>query len=164
MKKTYLLIIFIFALLCSCGKPKEIPKLLPTNVISLEEAQTVIGDSYKLQMKNNAVVEDSNSISVKYLSNPAGAGDPVFIELFTDEDNYSKFKKSSDMRTDSIVVQGLGSQAYISYPALHIYSNDCYVKITAGSGSSDEQAELLVELGKLAARNIKAFYEENRQS
>lgn len=163
MKKICLYITLILALFCSCGKPKEIPKLLPTNVISLEEAQNIIGSSYNIEMKNNAVTEDEKSISVKYMANPTGSGDPIFIELFTDKEIYEKFKKSSDMRSDSIVVQGLGSEAYISYPALHMYTHNIYVKITAGSGSSDEQAELLVKLGKLAKDNIDAFFEEYKQ-
>ena len=159
--------LLMMILLCTaCAKVQEMPKLLPTDVISLSEAQSIVGDEYTLVMKDDAVTEIGNLLTVKYLSEPEGEGDPIFVEVRSKDGSGLKneFKKSYEKRTDSILVQGLADEAYITYPSLHMYINDFYVKITAGSGSSDEQAELLVELGKLAEANINAFFEENNKN
>lgn len=164
MKKIVFIIMACLFFVSGCGKEEVKPMLLPTDVISLEEAQALIGDSYTLKMKNDAVVQDENLLSVKYLSEPLGTGDGVFIELLTPDENHAKsvvkdeFSKSRDKRSDRILVKGLGDDAYITYPTLHLYTHDLYVTITAGSKSSDEQADLLIELGKIAQKNIDDYF------
>ncbi len=164
MKKILFLSFACIFLLSGCGKEEVKPLLLPTDIITLEEAQTLIGDSYTLTMKDNAVIEDENLLSVKYVSEPLGKGDGVFINVLRPDGNHSKneikdeFSKSRDKRPNRILVKGLGDDAYISYPTLHLYVNDLYVTITAGSKASDEQADLLVELGKIAEKNIEDYF------
>lgn len=164
MKKVLFLFIVCLVFVSGCKKDEVKPMLLPTDVISLEEAQELIGESYTLKMKDDAVIQEENLLSVKYLSEPLGSGDGVFIEILTPDENHSKsvikdeFSKSRDKRSDRILVKGLGNDAYITYPTLHLYTHDLYVTITAGSKSSDEQADLLIELGKLAQKNIDDYF------
>lgn len=165
MKKILFLLILCMCTLCGCAEKKPVPKILPTDVLSLEAVQEVIGDDYTLIMQDNAVKENENVLSVKYLSEPLGAGDAVFLSIEAEDETHDaksikqNFEASREARADSILIKGLGEDAYITYPSLHLYTHDLYIKITAGSESSDSQAEILVELGKLAVKNIKEFYE-----
>lgn len=164
MKKVLFLVIFCLGLISGCGKEEIKPMLLPTDVLSIEEAQALVGDSYTLKMKDNAVIQEENLLSVKYLSEPLGSGDGVFVSILTPDEQHPKsaikdeFSKSRDKRSDRILVKGLGDDAYIAYPTLHLYTHGLYVTITAGSKSSDAQADLLVELGKLAEKNIDDYF------
>ena len=164
MKKIVFIFMACLLLVSGCGKEEVKPMLLPTDVINIEEAQALIGDSYTLKVKDNAVVQEENLLSVKYLSEPLGSGDGIFIEILTPDENHSRsvikdeFSKSRDKRSDRILVKGLGDDAYIAYPTLHLYTHDLYVTITAGSKSSDEQADLLIELGKIAQKNIDHYF------
>ena len=164
MKKIIFVFMACILLVSGCGKEEVKPMLLPTDVISIEEAQSLVGNSYKLKMKDDAVVQEENLLSVKYLSEPLGTGDGVFVSLLAPDESHSKsvikdeFSKSRDKRSDRILVKGLGDDAYITYPTLHLYTHDLYVTITAGSKSSDEQADLLIELGKIAQKNIENYF------
>ena len=93
MKKIIFLMILCLGLCTSCGSKKEEkrPLLLPTDVVSLTEAQELIADEYTLTMKNDAVIQKGNKTEVTYLSEPLGEGDSIKIEvLTTDEENTSE--------------------------------------------------------------------------
>lgn len=162
MKKILFALILCLSLFCGCKKDEPRPMLLPTDIISLSDAQKIIGDSYTLKMKDNAVKQDENLLSVTYLSEPEGVGDGVFVELLSDKENpeiiKTAFSRSREKRSDCILVKGLGDDCYITYPSLHLYTKGMYVKITAGSKASDLQANLLIELGKIAEKNIDAYF------
>lgn len=163
MKKILFLIICM-GLFTSCKNEEKRPMLLPTDVLSLENAQAAVGDEYTLTLKDDAVKQDGNHLNAVYVCDPLGSGDNVFVELYVkDKDNdensiKSRFEASRNKRSDFIQVQGLGDDAYITYPSLHLYSNGVYVKITAGSGANDAQSELLISLGKTADANIKKYF------
>jgi hypothetical protein len=166
MKKIIFLMVICLGLCASCSSKKDEkrPLLLPTDVVSLTEAQELIADEYTITMKNDAVIQKDNKTEVTYLSEPLGYGDSIKIEVFTtDEANTAEsikeeFSLSKNKRSDFIRVEGLGEDAYITYPSLHMYLNGVYVKITAGSGASEAQSDILVELGKIAEKNIENYF------
>lgn len=168
MKKTLLFTLIICTgLLSSCKSEKKVknqPILLPTDVISLDTAcQNYAGDGYTFIMKDDAVKQEGNHLYATYLAEPLGAGDNIYVDIYiTDENNNSSsikntFEASKNKRSDFVAVEDLNAEAYITYPTIHLYSNDVYAAITAGSGSDDEQAELLINLGKTALENIEAY-------
>lgn len=166
MKKLlFLTLIICMGLFSSCKEEEEKrPMLLPTDVISLSNAQETVGHEYTLIMKDDAVKQDGNHLSVTYLAEPLGSGDNVSIDLYIQDENHdensvkNKFEASRNKRSDFIQVEGLGDDAYIAYPTLHLYSNGVYTAITAGSGSNDAQSELLINLGKIAQSNIERHF------
>ena len=156
-------LIICMGLFTSCKEQEEKrPMLLPTDVISLSSAKETVGGEYI--MKDDAVKQDQNHLSVTYLAEPLGSGDNIFIDLYIQDKNHdensvkSKFEASKNKRSDFIRVEGLGDDAYIAYPTLHLYSNGVYAAITAGSGSNDTQSELLINLGKIAQSNIERHF------
>ncbi len=166
MKKIIFLMILCLGLFTACGRKKEEkrPLLLPTDVVSLNAAQKLVADEYTLVMKNDAVIQEDNKTAVTYLSDPLGSGDSITIEVYSSDKNNTaentkdEFLLSKNKRSDFIRVEGLGEDAYITYPSLHIYLNGVYVKITAGSGASESQSDILVELGKIAEKNIENYF------
>lgn len=168
MKKTLLFTLIICTgLLSACKSEKKVknkPLLLPTDVISLDTAcQNYCGEDYTFVMKDDAVKQEGNHLYTAYITDPLGAGDNIYVDIYiTDENNDSnsiknKFEASKNKRSDFIAVDDLNAEAYITYPTIHLYTNDVYAAITAGSGSDDNQTELLINLGKTALENIEKY-------
>ena len=49
----------------------------------------------------------------------------------------------------------LGETAYIAYPTIHVYDRGCIIEVTAGSGSDEDQQQLLVNLAKTAVAKFE---------
>ena len=166
MKKAILILVLILStgIFTACKEEKPDRMLLPSEVVTLEEAQKLVGDDYELVLKDDALIQEGNKITAKYIPEPLGSGDSVFVELYEPSENLDeeaveeKFEASREKRTDFIEVKDLGDDAYIAYPTLHLYSNGVYVAITAGSEGGEEQTELLEEFGKVAEKNINKFF------
>ena len=139
--------------------------LLPSEVVTIEQAQEIIGDEYVLKLKDSALIQDANKVTAKYISEPLGAGDGVFIDIYEPSESFDedavmeKFEASRKKRTDFITLEDMGDDAYIAYPTLHLYSHGVYVAITAGSANTEEQMQLLTDLGEVAEKNLSQIFD-----
>ena len=161
--------------LSSCGKggglfAEPTPTPMPTTdagaLISLEEAQSAVGDSYTLQLDGGAVVTEGNTTTASYVADPIGDGDPVIVKLVccnasaTPDDVWAGYENTRVSRSGSKFVDNIGEDAYIAYPSIHVYSRGCEIIITAGSGSDDGQDDILKKLASTAVEHLNAVMPE----
>lgn len=168
MKKVFLtafLLVLVFA--GGCKNNKTLEPVKPTNVISLSEAQKAIGDEYELELEYDAVVDLGNNTYVAtYISNPLGSGDPVVVEVMypSEELSGSDIKKiyfsSYDNRVNKRKIKGVGSEAFVAFPTLNILEKGHLIRITAGSGDTKEQLDLLLSLGNIAVNNLHNYLDD----
>ena len=173
--KTILTAAAAAALLCSCGKggglfaeptPTPMPSTDAGALISLEEAQSAVGDSYTLQMEGGAVAKEGNTTTASYVADPIGDGDPVIVKLvsytssFTPDDVWAGYENTRISRSASKFVDNIGEDAYIAYPSIHVYDRGCEIIITAGSGSDDGQDDILKKLASTAVGHLNAVMPE----
>lgn len=170
MKKLLLsaaLIVMIFAVsACTQGtvssNDAELPKATATSepvikvtaqeILSLEEAQSLV--TYA------AVAANITDSTVTYQSDPIGQGDIISVSVLQYDDVNDKEKirseydKMKSMRPTAETISGIGEDAYIAFPTVHIYQSGYHISITAGSGSDDAQHELLVKVAGMAVENL----------
>ena len=162
-------------ILCSCGKggglfaeptPSPIPSADATEIITLDDAKNAIENKYDLILDGGNSVTDGNISTASYLSNPIGSGDPVIVKVInrTDkisaDDIWNDYENTRILRTSSELIDGIGEDAYIAYPSIHVYDRGCEIIITASSGSGDEQKAVLESLAKTAAAKIEEIMPE----
>lgn len=105
--------------------------------------------------------------SVRYDSDPVGKSDPVIVELYAPNEYKSaadikfEFSTKKEKRPKSKDVEDLGLEAYIAYPSLNMYRDGYMVVVTAGSGSGDEQDQLLKSAGTIAAKHLDEYIKAN---
>lgn len=164
MKRLYILIsvLFILPVLFSCkgqaptGSVKQaVTTVSPSALISTEEAAPFL--SYQPYAETESGRKKS---SVLYRSEPKGKGDTIKVEVyqptpgFTAEAMRQQFDTNRKMRPSAAAAEGLGAEAFIAYPSIHLYTEECYIIITAGSGSDEAQTELLKSLAAVALENL----------
>lgn len=171
MKKLLLVIASLFMTigLCACGeggglfaKPTAtpIPQIDPTVILTTDNVYEGINYEYVPVLDGN-VISEGNSKEAVYVSNPKGLGDSVAVKItqYTEsisiDQVYQEFAAAKAKRTDIIEVTELGETAYIAYPTLHVYDRGCIIEVTAGSGSDDDQINMLLNLGKKAIANFE---------
>ena len=59
---------------------------------------------------------------------------------------------------DRIFVEGIGDEAYIATPGIHILKDGYYITIGVGNLSLPENHERLKEAGKLAMENLENLW------
>ena len=161
--------------LCSCGNggglfaeptPTPMPSADAGTIISLEDAKNAIENSYELQLDGGAVVTDGNVSTASYVASPIGAGDPIIVKVVnctstvSADDVWNDYENTRISRSSSKFVEGIGEDAYIAYPSIHVYDRGCEIVITAGSGSNEGQDKLLKKLAENAAAKIEEIMPE----
>ena len=66
-----------------------------------------------------------------------------------------EYDTDKSLRPSAEEVTELGENAYIAFPSINIYDRGCYVKITAGSGSDDNQRNQLLTLARIAIARLE---------
>ncbi|MBP3362085.1 MAG: hypothetical protein J6N52_14645 [Clostridia bacterium] len=169
MNRFFILILAISAMLmCGCDKKEVVvPPVMPTDIISEEDAKAAIGGKYELKLNYDAVVSiNDNSYKASYLAEPLGSGDPVFVTVTSPSEELPEssvkelYESGYEGRTKKKKVEGLGNAAYIAFPSINIYQNGYLIVITAGSGDTQEQIDLLISLGKTAVENLDVFLQQ----
>lgn len=172
MKKILLVISCLLAMmgLCSCGTesglfasptPTPIPEIDATQILSLEEASSAIGNLYTLTLDGGSAVKDGNTSTATYVSDPIGKGDPIIVkvhqfnEAVSKDDVWAIYDDDRVMRSSAELISGIGEDAFIAYPTIHAYYNGCVIEITAGTGSNDKQKSLLTNLAQTAMGNLE---------
>lgn len=171
MKKLLLVIASLLMTvgLCACGEggglfaeptATPIPEIDPTTILTADDVYAAINYEY-VPVVDGGVVTDGNSSSAVYVSNPKGLGDSVTIKLtqYTEsisiDQVYQEFAAAKAKRYEITEVTELGETAYIAYPTIHVYDRGCIIEVTAGSGSDEEQQQLLVNLAKTAVAKFE---------
>lgn len=169
MKKV-ILTAFIFALMLvsGCKKENALVPVMPTDIISEAEAEAVIAEDYDIILEHNAVVDmGNNTYKASYISEPVGAGDPVIVEVTYPSESLSGseikklYFKSYDSRVNKRKIEGVGSEAFIAFPTLNILEEGHLIRITAGSGDTREQLDMLLSLGQTAVDNLRSYLNSN---
>lgn len=177
MKK--LLLIFSALLmticLCSCGKggglfasptPAPVTEINPIEIITPEDVYAAVNYAYAPVLDGDTYIRDGNKATALYRSEPIGQGDPVIVEItqYTDtvakESVWYEYDNERIKRSSAEAVSELGEDAYIAFPSIHVFDRGCHIKITAGSGSSEEQKNTLLTLARTAVARIDAIMPE----
>lgn len=157
--------------LTACGgnggqeQKKDIARLTPDMVLPLATAAGETGTS--LVMADEGIVNDNGMITCTYVANPIGSADSVSIgiEQFSDtvtvKQVWDAYEDARVYRSDMEFVQGIGEDCYIAYPFICVYDRGCYIKISAGSGNTEEQKNLLIKLAESAAAVVEGAIPED---
>lgn len=101
--------------------------------------------------------------TVRYDSDPIGK-DPIIVELYSpkdkNEDIYNKFETRHSLRDDSEDISDYDAEAFLAYPSVNIYKNGYMAIVTAGSGSDEEQKQLLHKVGSVVSENLNKCAKE----
>lgn len=167
-------ILLIFAavscalMMAACGltknEPVIIPDVDPTALITLEDVAAATG--YQPVLDGGAVKHDGNTAKALYRSEPIGQGDVIEITVTQYNDNtpienvWYAYDTDRSLRLSAEEVAELGESAYIAFPSINIYDRGCYVKLTAGSGSDDNQRNLLLSLARTAISRLEEIMPE----
>ena len=170
MRKALLLLVAAtVCLLFGCSKEKDEPTpVKPTDIISESDAETAVG-GHDLSLEHNAVIDmGNNTLKVSYYPEPLGSFDPVTVVVtypggdLTENDIKDLYTESYLLRDNKKKIRGIGAGAFVAFPAISIYEDGHLIKITAGSGDTKEQLDLLLSLGQTAVDNLHKFLEENK--
>ena len=167
MKKIFALILSVIMTVAvsSCSGSKNeidissIPRLSPETLITPEVASAMTGAT--LVMSEEGVFTDGNGIAVKYLSNPVGVADPVYMKVEQFSENlpvaqvWNDYENDRIPRVDMEFIDGIGEDCYIAYPFINVYVRGCYLRISAGSGNGESQKNTLISLATNAAVTIE---------
>lgn len=160
--------------LCACGNggglfakptPTPIQQVDPMSLISAEDV--AINAGYTPVVEESETGRDGNVATVLYRSEPVGQYDTVSVKLtqFTETIDYQmlfeQYEQEKSKRSSAELVAGIGQEAYIAYPSIHVYDRGCIIEITAGSGSDENQALLLKNLAITAAGRLENIFPDN---
>ena len=155
--------------LCSCGgggglfskaTPSPIPVIDPSTLITAEDVAAATG--YWPVLEGGTVKYDGNTATALYVSDPIGQ-DPIEITVHQHNEEvpvvnvWYDYDLDHAYRTSAETVENLGENAYIAFPSINIYDRGCYVRITAGSGSDENQRNLLLNLAYIAIPRLEGI-------
>lgn len=157
--------------LCSCGdtqpnKANEpIPEVNPVEIITPEDVYAAINYAYAPVLDGDTYTRDANKATAFYRSEPIGQ-DPVIVEItqYTDsvpkENVWYEYDNDRIKRSSAEAIPELGEDAFIAFPSIHVFDRGCHIKITAGSGNTEEQRNTLLTLAQTAVSRIEAVMPE----
>lgn len=137
------------------GNTGTVQQLSPDSLITAETASSLTGTT--MRMTEDGVVNDNGTLTVTYVTDPIGQGDSVSVSIrqFSDTVSssviWSDYEQARIKRTDMEYVEGIGGACYIAYPYINVYDRGCHIRISAGSGNSENQKNLLINLAATAA-------------
>ncbi len=170
MKKLLLVVVSIFIMLAvsACGgkenaeqTQKTIEQIDPVNVLTANDVYEALNFEYVPVVDGGVIVHEDNTSKATYVSDPKGQNDSVEVMITQMTDKISaevvraQYEESKAKRSDTIEIANLGESAYIAFPSMYVYDRGCIIKITAGSGNSSEQQNLLIALATKAITNFE---------
>ena len=165
MKKILAIIMCMATVLClaSCGggSDKETTRISPDELLTADTVSDITGVTMKADKEG--VTNDGSARTVVYVPNPIGSADTVtvsieqFSESVTTNQVWADYENSRIRRKDMEFVEGIGEDCYIAYPYINVYVRGCFIRISAGSGDNDEQADLLKSLATSAALKVEGM-------
>lgn len=174
MKKLLLVVstLLIVIGLCSCGEggglfasptPTPIPEINPLDLVSAEDVYAAVNYAYAPVLEGDTFTRDGNKATAIFRSEPIGQGDPVIITVTQYSDSVPKenvwyeYDYDRVKRASAESIAELGEDAFLAFPSIHVYDRGCHIKITAGSGSSEEQREMLINLARTAVSRFETI-------
>lgn len=145
-------------LLCLCGCSKEKKELSAADFLSAEEVAQFVDFEPVSEEENTRLCK-----SITYMNEKVGASDPVKVEVYPYNQKYDKSDIKAQFEAEKAkyeeysaaeTVEGLGAEAFVAIPSIHMYKNGYYLVITAGSGTGEHRKQLLESLGKVAAEHL----------
>ena len=166
MKKILLIFASIAMIICLCAcsakeEPIVIPDVDPASLITPEDIAANAG--YTPVVEASQTTREGNTATVLYRSEPVGQYDTVRVTVtqFTDtidyQQIYAAFDQTKMTRPSAETITGVGQDAYVAFPSIHVYDRGCVIDITAGSGADDVQRNLLINLALTAAGRLEAI-------
>lgn len=173
MKKFLLIlsVVLITVSLCSCENTKQkksnepIPEVNPIEIITPEDVYAAINYAYAPVLDGDTYTRDVNKATAFYRSEPIGQ-DPVIVEItqYTEaipkENVWYEYDNDRIKRSSAEAIPELGEDAFIAFPSIHVFDRGCHIKITAGSGNTEEQRTTLLTLAQTAVSRIEAVMPE----
>ena len=161
------LLIITLLIFCGCSKNKsDVPPVKPTDIISEAEAELALG-GIDLMLEFDGVVDlGDNTYKITYLPTPLGSNDPIIVKVIypaadiNEGDIKSLYNQAYASRVNKRKIEGMGESAYVAFPSLNILYKGHFVTITAGSGDTQKQLDLLLSLGKTAVNNLEKYLSE----
>lgn len=161
--------------LCACGNggglfadptPTPAPHAEATAVVTMDNVLEIVNGQYTIELDNSSSVQENNVSTAAYRAVPNGAGDPVIVKVIEYTNSISPnqiwddYENTRISRPASEIIEGIGDDAYIAYPSIHVYDRGCEIVITAGSGSDDGQENTLKQLAQKAVANLETIMPE----
>ena len=151
---------------CGCSKSKTptvtaVDTISPDTLITVEDASAVAGAA--LLMSDDGITNDGTALSVTYVARDMGAADPVtvrieqFSETLPTSQVWADYENSRLQRGDMAFIEGIGQDCFVAYPFINVYDRGCFIKISAGSGDSDAQRDMLVNLATKAVSVLETM-------
>ncbi len=153
----------------SCGKSdkkelESVVRISPDMMISAETASSIVGIT--MEATENGVVNEGKMQSITYMPDPIGSADPVVISIEQFSDSltlaqvWNDYENDRIRRPDAFLLEGIGTDCYIAYPYINVYDRGCYIRICAGSGSGEEQKNMLINLASQAVTVVEQSISE----
>ena len=154
-------------ILCGCSaKKSDVVPVKPTDIISEAEAESALG-GVDLNLEFDAVVDlNNNTYKATYLPDPIGSIDPVIVKVIYPSEELSEgdvkglYNEAYASRMNKRKIEGIGESAYVAFPSINIFDRGHFITITAGSGDTQKQLDLLLSLGKTAITNLDKYLSE----
>lgn len=179
MKKVLLIATSLLMIigLCACGNggglfakpvPTPVPEIDPASLITADDVAAIAG--YVPVVEPSGTTREGNVGSVLYRSEPIGQQDTVNVKItqFTDTIDYQQlfeeYEQGKAKRPSAELVGGIGQEAYIAFPTIHVYDRGCIIEITAGSGANDTQKNLLQGLAITATGRLEEIIPDNTKN
>lgn len=174
MKKILIMVsaVAVAAGLCACSsgpfakpEPTPVPQIDPSALVTVEDVAAKAG--YTPVIEPSGTSRENNIGEVLYRSEPIGQNDTVSVKLtqFTEDIDYQvlfeQYEQQKARRASAELVEGIGQEAYIAFPSIHVFDRGCIIEITAGSGANDAQKELLKDLAITAAGRLEEIIPDN---
>ena len=176
MKKVLLIAASLLMIigLCACGSggglfakptPTPVPEIDPASLITVDDV--VINAGYTPVVEPSGTTRERNVATVLYRSEPIGQQDTVSVKItqFTDTIDYQQlfeeYEQDKASRPSAEIIGGIGQEAYIAFPTIHVYDRGCIIEITAGSGADDTQSNLLKNLAITATGRLEEIIPDN---
>lgn len=173
MKKSIAILIglIIIAIVAGCSSSKNAgsintpgkqqTKLLePEMLISKQEAAQFIGQPVK-----DAEKKETKSVGMKLcVYNPVKEGTAKFLQVTITQQAFmpangqtpqSIYESLKNNFKNAVKVDGVGDEAFIAPPGLHMLKNGYYITIAVGNSDDEKNRELLKSVGKKAVDNLE---------
>jgi len=167
VKKLTLIIVSIILILnitaCTPGTTPSIADPTPEPIVQISAKEVFTPENAQSFAGYTVVTDNISDSEVLYRSEPIGQGDTIAVTVEQYNADIAKDKIRSDydlaksMRPSAETLPGIGEDAYIAFPAVHIYADGYHISIAAGSGSDEKQRELLVNIANIVQENLNGL-------